>query len=288
MTRSKSRQQQPTQRFVYLVVLLFAFVPIAVGLLGPIIDTYSMRKPTRVTRAATAMAASAAKANKDQQAKDDTESKQPSKVIDNNGNSDKDLDLLLQWAGHCDASYHDFTNEEASMIRQALLKWYRANRRKLPWRGDLPPFSSATSIVKDDKKAATTTTTTTTTTRSRKKQKTSPTKGHQTNIQSFFGGNMGATGTTAEDNKTNPVSRKKRKGSSSKSEPKEAATNETGDALPVTGYGVWVSEIMLQQTRVEAVIPYYLKCTLVAQDPKLWAAPYRMHVRNTLYGCDRL
>lgn len=25
-------------------------------------------------------------------------------------------------------------------------------------------------------------------------------------------------------------------------------------------YGVWVSEIMLQQTRVEAVIPYYLKC----------------------------
>jgi A/G-specific adenine glycosylase len=28
----------------------------------------------------------------------------------------------------------------------------------------------------------------------------------------------------------------------------------------VSAYGVWVSEIMLQQTRVEAVIPYYLKC----------------------------
>ena len=27
----------------------------------------------------------------------------------------------------------------------------------------------------------------------------------------------------------------------------------------VSAYGVWVSEIMLQQTRVEAVIPYYLK-----------------------------
>ena len=31
-------------------------------------------------------------------------------------------------------------------------------------------------------------------------------------------------------------------------------------AIPVSGYSVWVSEIMLQQTRVEAVIPYYLKC----------------------------
>jgi len=29
--------------------------------------------------------------------------------------------------------------------------------------------------------------------------------------------------------------------------------------IPVSGYSVWVSEIMLQQTRVEAVIPYYLK-----------------------------
>ena len=28
----------------------------------------------------------------------------------------------------------------------------------------------------------------------------------------------------------------------------------------VTAYGVWVSEIMLQQTRVEAVIPYWIKC----------------------------
>lgn len=27
----------------------------------------------------------------------------------------------------------------------------------------------------------------------------------------------------------------------------------------ISAYGVWVSEIMLQQTRVEAVIPYYIK-----------------------------
>ena len=32
------------------------------------------------------------------------------------------------------------------------------------------------------------------------------------------------------------------------------------EAIPVSGYGIWVSEIMLQQTRVEAVIPYWIKC----------------------------
>lgn len=30
-------------------------------------------------------------------------------------------------------------------------------------------------------------------------------------------------------------------------------------AIPVSAYGVWVSEVMLQQTRVEAVIPYWCK-----------------------------
>ena len=40
----------------------------------------------------------------------------------------------------------------------------------------------------------------------------------------------------------------------------KGAARETPEALPLTAYGVWVSEIMLQQTRVEAVIPFYLKC----------------------------
>ena len=39
-----------------------------------------------------------------------------------------------------------------------------------------------------------------------------------------------------------------------------ASSNQT---IPITGYSVWVSEIMLQQTRVEAVIPYYIRCTFL-------------------------
>jgi A/G-specific adenine glycosylase len=58
---------------------------------------------------------------------------------------------------------------------------------------------------------------------------------------------------------------------------------EVESAFPVTAYGVWVSEIMLQQTRVEAVIPYWIKWMkvfptvqdLAAADPEtvnaMWA-----------------
>lgn len=52
--------------------------------------------------------------------------------------------LLYSWATHDDDSFHDFTPSEALAIRKALVKWYRSNRRKLPWRGDLPPYDGST------------------------------------------------------------------------------------------------------------------------------------------------
>jgi len=52
--------------------------------------------------------------------------------------------LLLSWGSHSDESFHYFTNEEARNIRKALMIWYRKNRRKLPWRGDPPPFDGST------------------------------------------------------------------------------------------------------------------------------------------------
>ena len=118
--------------------------------------------------------------------------------------------MLYKWAAHDSDDYHHFTPTEAVDIRQALLVWYCSNRRKLPWRGDAPPFDGSTAI--EHKKP---------------KQDTS-----QTKLKSFF----------------NPI----------RTTQKEQC-NEVLTAIPVTGYSVWVSEIMLQQTRVEAVIPFYLK-----------------------------
>jgi len=76
--------------------------------------------------------------------------------------------------------------------RPALLEWYRATRRRLPWRGDAPPYN----------------------------------------------------GSTAGVNKAG-----------SRAAQVAAEPSPVGE---VSAYGVWVSEIMCQQTRVEAVIPYWL------------------------------
>jgi A/G-specific adenine glycosylase len=74
-------------------------------------------------------------------------------------------------------------------VRQKLLSWYDANRRKLPWRGDAPPYNS--SLLDDGNDAA-------------------PQADQSTKME-------------------------------------------------VSAYGTWVSEVMLQQTRVDTVIKYYLK-----------------------------
>lgn len=48
-------------------------------------------------------------------------------------------------------------------------------------------------------------------------------------------------------------------GSTAKDKNTQTMKHEGQEAFPVTPYGVWVCEIMCQQTRVEAVIPYWLR-----------------------------
>ena len=56
------------------------------------------------------------------------------------------LDMLGKWIEHDDHSYHlNFLNPtQSNKIRIALVEWYRANRRKLPWRGDAGPYDGST------------------------------------------------------------------------------------------------------------------------------------------------
>jgi A/G-specific adenine glycosylase len=112
------------------------------------------------------------------------------------GRHAQDYPALASFLAHTDASYHlsDLPLEEA---RASLLTWYAANRRRLPWRGDSPPYN----------------------------------------------------GSTAGTNKP---------GAAGASKAAAAAPPPGGSAASVSAYGVWVSEIMCQQTRVEAVIPYWL------------------------------
>merc|ERR1719491_1161256 len=62
-------------------------------------------------------------------------------------NSTNNTNLLEAWVKHDTKEYHNFTKEEAYEIRSTLLKWHRTNRRKLPWRGDAPPYDGSTAGV---------------------------------------------------------------------------------------------------------------------------------------------
>lgn len=141
----------------------------------------------------------------------------------------KSVSLLHSWAEHAHDSFHDFSPEEARAIRRALVNWYEKYRRKLPWRGDPPPYNGSTAKNKNLVKSI----------------DTSQAKGEM-DIRAFF------------SSKRDYVSFLKDQAEEENEAASAAEIN--GKPTEVTAYGVWVSEIMLQQTRVEAVIPYYLKC----------------------------
>ena len=52
---------------------------------------------------------------------------------------------LTAFLEHSTEDYHlELPNEE---IRSALLEWYEQNRRRLPWRGDPPPYNGSTAGI---------------------------------------------------------------------------------------------------------------------------------------------
>jgi len=143
--------------------------------------------------------------------------------------------VVSAFCKHEDDSFHDFSPKEVSFIRRELLKWYDANRRKLPWRGDPPPYHTSKNSHSEQNKV-------------NKKDNAQPTSKSQKKISSFF---------------KRPVpSKPAPKVPSCKIErPAESTTSphESVGRVAVSPYATWVSEIMCQQTRVETVIRYFQK-----------------------------
>ena len=120
------------------------------------------------------------------------------------------------------SAYHDFTEQEIHSINAKLTEWYNINRRKLPWRGDPPPYGkNAHAKIKEP---------------ARKKRKLSK----QTQISSYFK----SKSQTNENTKCD-------------SDSKEYEVTES--MLAINPYHIWISEVMLQQTKVETVIDYYIR-----------------------------
>lgn len=160
--------------------------------------------------------------------------------------SNSSMEMLEQWIQHDNHSYHlDFLSPtQAYKIRIALVEWYRANRRKLPWRGDAGPYDGSTvgyaASNADGKKA-----------------KGKKRKDEGKDIRGFFAASSSSKTKKKSGETKAPTKTHVEEENDSKSEEQELDYDEPRE---VTAYGVWVSEIMLQQTRVEAVIPYWIKC----------------------------
>ena len=161
----------------------------------------------------------------------DTEQQQQAEEDEATMNSPPQV-LLHSWVHHDSLDFHRFSDEEASQIRSKLLEWYHANRRQLPWRGDPPPWQGSTANFAQQQQKKK---------KSNKQQK----QQKQTTISKYF-----ASSATTK--------KKEAKEETSKDE-KDNNSDHLQQQFPVTAYGVWVSEIMLQQTRVEAVIPYWCR-----------------------------
>ena len=117
-------------------------------------------------------------------------------------------------------NHHSFTDEEVDATRKQLVKWYDAERRALPWRGDSFELVSARSGVMNSE-------------------------------------------SSSHDQNEDILEQDQECGE--KQTTLNAASEPIIDASAVfttpnrSAYGTWVSEIMLQQTRVETVIPYWYR-----------------------------
>ncbi|PFH34294.1 helix-hairpin-helix motif domain-containing protein [Besnoitia besnoiti] len=179
------------------------------------------------------------------------------------------LEAACTDCGACPAYHKNLafsSAEDLCEFRSALLSWFDSNRRKLPWRGDPPPFTSwattraasgcATGLKKNAESGKST-----------------------SSILSFFAkkekpdaktlqgspppATTDASGPASDSARGSAGTRQPKRqneedangGKGKESSPAQAQT-ET-DRERVSPYGVWVSEVMLQQTQVCTVIDYW-------------------------------
>uniref|UniRef100_K3X2X9 Adenine DNA glycosylase n=1 Tax=Globisporangium ultimum (strain ATCC 200006 / CBS 805.95 / DAOM BR144) TaxID=431595 RepID=K3X2X9_GLOUD len=120
---------------------------------------------------------------------------------------------------------HDFNMKELRAVRTNLLTWYDAHRRKLPWRGDPPPYLTTATHTKQ----------------THTKQTAAATKSRLATMDAFV------------TPKPEPEAETEHGAA--------AISIEVASPRKVSPYETWVSEIMLQQTRVDTVVEYFLRWT---------------------------
>jgi len=124
------------------------------------------------------------------------------------------------------ADFHSDLPAEA--VRSALLEWYASNRRRLPWRGDAPPYNGSTAGT----------------------NKAVVTLPAAATLEAFGVSGSAKASSSAED-----------------------AAGAAPPPPEATPYGVWVSEIMCQQTRIEVCAQACACGSLAAGRPARYHSP---------------
>ena len=171
--------------------------------------------------------------------------------------SREELSFLKDFSGHTEDTFHDFTPDEVTFIRKSLLQWYDQNRRKLPWRGDPPPYAILTDTgpVKAEPGSKS----------SKSKSKVTKLVKGQGKLSKYFGAKAKPAKKVQENEDADGGSggdgAGKGDGDCDVDPPatEVKAESQPTERVVVTPYGTWVSEIMCQQTRVQTVVRYWLK-----------------------------
>lgn len=179
---------------------------------------------------------------------------------------------------------HDLDNSSIQAVRRALLQWYGAHRRHLPWRGDAPPYTdasatTATSVVGSKRgRGGATDSNGKLQTKDKKKQRRKRPQQEDKVGRAFMAAFFKAKGsntttatptavvyapaTPASSQSSITIVGNSSTNTSDPSTPDSEAPSTATSATSschgtVSPYGTWVSEIMCQQTRVATVIDYY-------------------------------
>lgn len=123
-------------------------------------------------------------------------------------------------AGLVDIEDIALPSNTVASLQEELLGWYRAHRRKLPWRGDAPPYTATADAATASRAAA----------------QPAPVK-QQAKISAYF----------------------QQPPAAAKAPPADPEEELRAHPFPRSAYATWVSEVMLQQTRVDTVVDYFLK-----------------------------
>ncbi|CAN0438824.1 unnamed protein product [Ectocarpus sp. 12 AP-2014] len=214
--------------------------------------------------------------------------------------------FVRDYRQHQAVTYHAFTAEEVTMVRQGLLSWYDENRRRLPWRGDPPPWTRTSTPAASAAPGAATSCKGKTSKAAKEENAAQPRLTaffgskpkqqqhgrHPTEVSAFMkssdssGGGarkMRSTGITLES-ELGLKQQRQQEGNDVLSLAVEEEQPSLLKRTPMSAYGTWVSEVMLQQTRVETVIDYYVKWMTLFPTPNDLAAASLEQVNKAWAG----